>query len=166
MLTEIPVLTHDTPIPSAVEEFAAEALRRSKSIECFGFVTSNYEMVYRVLDALPRGTFCEWGSGMGINTAIAAMLGFEASGIELNQNLAAASRELLAEYGLHATVLTGDYLEIERSADYYFVYCWPGQMMNVEAHFLARAPASAKLLICHGAEDIRCKVPSRSNDLD
>ena len=160
MLTEIPILTHDTPIPSVVEEFAAEALRRSKSIECFGFVLSSHSVVYRVLDALPRGTFCEWGSGMGINTGIAAMLGFEAWGIELNPKLAAASRELLAEYGLDATILTGDYLEIECNADVYFVYCWPGQMMNVEARFLATAPASAKLLICHGAEDVRCKVPS------
>src|SRR5438105_3030792 len=156
MLAEIPIPTRDLPIPSIVEELAAEAVRRSESIECFGFVTSSHAMVYRVLDALPRGTFCEWGSGMGINTGIAALLGFEASGIEFNPNLAAASRALLAEYGLDATILTGDYLEIERDADVYFVYCWPGQMMNVEARFLARAPASAKLLICHGAEDVRC----------
>ena len=166
MLTEIPILTRETPIPSAVEEFAAKALRRSKSIECFGFVTSSHSIVYRVLDALPRGTFCEWGSGMGVITGIAALLGFEATGIELNPELASASRELLAEYGLDATILTGDYLEIERSAEVYFVYCWPGQMMNVEARFLASAPASAKLLICQGAEDVRCKVASSSNGLE
>jgi protein-L-isoaspartate O-methyltransferase len=119
--------------------------------------------VYHVLDALPRGTFCEWGSGMGIITGIAAMLGFDATGIELNPKLASASRELLADYGLKATIVTGDYLEIAHGADYYFVYCWPGQMISVEARFLASAPQSAKLLICHGSEDVRCKAPSRLN---
>lgn len=160
MLTEIPIPTRDTPIPAVVDELAAKALLRSKSIECFGFVASSHAMVYRVLDALPRGTFCEWGSGMGINTGIAALLGFEAAGIELHPKLASASRELLAEYGLDATILTGDFLEIERPADIYYVYCWPGQMLEVEAHFVAKAPPSAKLLICHGAEDVRCKVRS------
>ena len=159
-LVEIPISARDMPIPGIVDELAAEAERRSESIKCFGFVTSSHSVVYRVLDALPRGTFCEWGSGMGINTGIAAMLGFEASGIELNPNLAAASRELLAEYGLDAAIVTGDYMEITRNADYYFVYCWPGETASVESRFVAIAPPTAKLLICHASDDVRCKVRS------
>jgi hypothetical protein len=49
-------------------------------------------------------------------------------------------------------------VELAILADYYFTYCWPGQMSQVEERFLEIAPANARLLICHGAEDIRCKV--------
>lgn len=161
MLTEIPISVRDVPIPAAVGELAAEAERRSKQVRCFGYVASNETMVYRVLDSLERGTFCEWGSGMGINTGIAALLGHRATGIELEPELAEASKKLLADFGLEATILTGSYYEIAQEADYYYVYCWPSQMNEVQEHFLASAPSSAKLLICHGADDVRCKVKSR-----
>ena len=107
---------------------------------------------------MPRGRFCEWGSGMGIVTGLAEMLSFDACGIEINEEMAAASRELLTDFGLSATIKTGDYLKISHDADIYFTYCWPGQMPRVEKHFLSATPRHARLLICHGAQDIRCKV--------
>jgi protein-L-isoaspartate O-methyltransferase len=163
MLTEIPLIINDSPVPEFVEELAREALKRSKAIDCFDFVASSHAMVYRVLEALPRGSWCEWGSGIGINTGIAALLGFNATGIELDPNLAEASRKLLDAFGLRATIHQGSYFEIPVTADYYYVYCWPSQMNAVEDHFLANSPASAKLLICHGAEDVRCKVKAQHN---
>lgn len=162
MLIELPIDLSDVTVPAAIEQFALAGLRRSKEIACFDFVASSYSMVYRVLHSLPRGTWCEWGSGIGINTGIAACLGFEATGIEMHPQLAAASRELLDLFGYRATILQEDYLAAKVAADYYYVYCWPGQMPTVEEHFLAHAPESAQLLICHGAEDIRCKVKSLS----
>jgi hypothetical protein len=157
-LVEIPLVASDVPVPARIAELAAQGARRSKSIDCFGFVSSSCEMVYRVLDSLPRGTFCEWGSGLGVNTGIAASLGFVATGIELHPELAEASRALLRDYGLDATIMTGDYMQVDHIADLYYVYCWPGQMREVEGRFMVVAPATAKLLICHGAEDVRCKV--------
>lgn len=159
-LVEIPIPIREIPIPDRVEELAAEAARRCESITCFGYQASSHAMVYRVLDSLPRGTFCEWGSGMGINTGIAAMLGFEATGIELNPDLAAASRELLNDFDLKSHVLTGSYLELELPADYYYVYGWPGEVWDLEAHFLANAPPSSKLLICESSEKVVCKIRS------
>ena len=50
------------------------------------------------------------------------------------------------------------FFDVHRDADVYFNYCWPSQMRCVEEHFLSVAPNHAKLLICHGASDIRCKV--------
>ncbi len=101
---------------------------------------------------------CEWGSGMGIGVGLAEMLGFKSYGIEIDPALAAASRVLLAEFGLSAKVATGSYFDRRRDADVYFTYCWPGQMPRVEEHFLLVAPSNARLLICHGAEDIRCRA--------
>lgn len=158
MLKEIQLDSPVRAISKPVSEFIDEGLRRSKKIDCFDFVPSNYQVVYSVLDTMPRGRFCEWGSGIGIVTGLADMLGFDACGIEINEQMASASRELLVDFSLSATIETGDYFEISQEADIYFTYCWPGQMSRVEQHFLSTTQTHAMLLICHGAEDVRCKV--------
>jgi len=161
MLSEIPLISTVRTMSKSVSEFIDEGLRRSKKIDCFYLVPSNYGVVYAALRAMPRGRFCEWGSGMGIVTALAEILGFDARGIEIHAQLAAASRKLLADFGLSATIETGDYFEIRQNVDVYFTYCWPGQMPRVEQHFLSVTPDHTRLLICHGAEDVRCKVKPR-----
>jgi len=158
MLVEMPLTCPAAAVPEAARRFVEEGLRRSKSIDCFDFVPASYPMVFSVLQSMPRGRFCEWGSGMGIVTGLAEMLGFAACGIELDERLAAASRRLLADFGLSSAIETGSYFDISRDADLYFVYCWPGQMPSVEQHFLAATPPRATLLVCHGAEDVRRKV--------
>jgi hypothetical protein len=158
-LHEIPLERSFGPIAKPVWEFIEQGLQRGKSIACFDYVPSNYDVVYAALEALPRGRFCEWGSGMGIITGLAAMLGFDAHGIELDASLVTASRQLLADFGLSATIETGDYFELRHAADIYFVYCWPGQVWRVEEHFLATASDTARLLVYFGPEDFRCEVP-------
>lgn len=156
------------PIATAMQErlarMLAEGVRRARKIDCFDYIPSNAMMLYAHLNSLPRGRFCEWGSGMGLGLGIAAWLGFEAMGVELNPELAQASRDLLGEYQLKADVLTGSYYDTPCEADYYFVYCWPSQVRTVEPHFAAVAPAGAKLLICDGAEALRCKQVSHVPD--
>ena len=95
---------------------------------------------------------------MGIGVGLAASLGFQAYGIEIDADMATASRTLLTDFDLNATVKTASYFEEHPDADVYFAYCWPGQMMRVEEHFLKVAPHNSRLLIGHGAKDIRCKV--------
>ena len=146
------------PLPHRAAEFIRQGLLRARSIDCFDFVPSDYAVVHGVLAALSRGRFLEWGSGIGIVTGLAELLGFEAHGIELNPALADASRLLLADFGLSATIETGDYFLIDRPADVYFTYCWPGKMQRTEQRFMEIAPNHARLLICHGAEDVRSKV--------
>ncbi len=158
MLREIPLISTVRMVSKSISEFIEEGLRRSKTIDCFDFVPSDYQVVNSVLDTMPRGRFCEWGSGIGIVTGLADMLGFDARGIEINEQMAVASRELLADFGLSATIETGDYFDISYDADIYFTYCWPGQMARVEQHFLSATQTHARLLICHGAQDVRCKV--------
>lgn len=132
----------------------AEARAMMRSVNCFDFVPSHYETVYETLANLPRGTFCEWGSGLGVVTGLAEQLGYRATGIEIDVELAQMSRELLGRYQLVSPILTGDYLELAVEADYYFVYCWPGQQRAVEQHFQSLGHA-CQLLSCYGAEDVR-----------
>ena len=138
--------------------FTEAALARAKRIDCFGFVPSQPHALAPWLEALPPGRFCEWGSGIGIGTAIATYLGHQAIGIELNAELAAASRELHRDFDLAIEIHEGSMFEIPVEADYYFAYPWPGQMAKVQEHFLHHTPAAARLLIAHGHEDIRSVV--------
>ena len=152
-------LTHSKePMSDSTFAFAQEGLRRAKAIDCFDFVPSDSSLLHAILVNIPRGRYCEWGSGIGIAVGLAASLGFEACGFEIDPDLAAASRSLLADFGLSAIVTTGSYFDDQPAADVYFTYCWPGQMMKVEEHLLKVAPQESRLLICHGAQDIRCKI--------
>ena len=155
MLRELETPRSPESLPEELARWVAAGLARSKTISCFDFVPSSAEMVYQVLRALPAGRWCEWGSGIGVNTGIAACCGHRAVGIEIDPPLAAASRQLLAEFGIEADILEGDYYEQSILADYYYVYCWPSQIRAVEEHFERFAPPTARLLICYGAEDVR-----------
>ena len=148
----------ETPVPNEVARWSEAGLQQAKKISCFDFVPSDAKHVWRVFASLPQGRFCEWGSGIGIATGIARMLGHQAAGIEINEELAENSRRLLQEYELDVSIHTGSYFDIHIDADYYFVYCWPGQKNQVLQHFIDTAPPAAKLLICNGAEDVRCRV--------
>lgn len=161
MLRDLPLVSVAGPMPRLPAELAAEGLSRARAIDCFDFVPSNPCVVYAVLSALPRGRFCEWGSGVGVVTGLAQTLGFDARGIEIDPQLAAASRKLLADFGLTPAITTGDYFQLDCPADIYFTYCWPGQMPRVEERFASVAPDHARPVICHGAEDIRCRVKAR-----
>lgn len=154
-LIEVPFTPVSVVVPPRGQRLIRVGLERSRAIHCFDFVPSNYEVFYRTLAALATGRFCEWGSGMGIATGLAELLGFQAHGIEIDPALAAASRQLLADCGLQATIETGDFLVCDYQADVYFAYCWFGDMESVRQRFDAIAPANAVLLLSHGAEDIR-----------
>ena len=150
-------------IPEPVMRLLEESRLLGKSVDCFDFVPSDYETVWNVLSQVRKKftteqgpVFCEWGSGLGVVTGMAEMLGFRASGIEIDAALAEQSRQLLQRHGLSANIMTGSYLELTHTADVIFVYCWPGKMLETQQHFIDTASPSALLLICHGASDVRC----------
>lgn len=157
VLSEVAVEALEGPLTREHAAFIEEGLRRAGRVDCFDFVPSSYERLHAVLAALGRGRFCEWGSGMGIGVGLAEGLGYDACGIEIHPELAAASRVLLADFGLRAEIATGSYFDLEREADVYFVYCWPGQKARTVAHFLETTPEHATLLVCEGASDLRVK---------
>ncbi len=155
-------------VPDSVQELIHAAAAEVRSVNCFDFVPSDYEAVWEVLCEIRRRfaepvqpAFCEWGSGLGVVTGMAEILGFRASGIEIDATLAEQSRELLQRHGLQATIVTGSYLEMMHTSDVIFVYCWPSRMMETQQHFIDAAPENALLLICHGASDVRCRTKTQ-----
>jgi hypothetical protein len=157
-LVEIEFNIAEAPLSSAAAALVSEARALEKEVQCFDFVPSNYENAWAALSALPPGRFCEWGSGLGVVTALASLLGFEACGIELDAELAEHARQLLRRHGVDAEIRAASYLEIVEPARYYYVYAWPGQQRLVEQRFDEIAPARAQLLICQGQDDLRIKM--------
>jgi hypothetical protein len=110
------------PLPAAASAFLAAAqaridawFARPEHRAGFGFIPSDYELVWRTLAAVRREfpdarRLLEWGSGFGVVVGLGASLGFEASGIEIDRGLAAVSRELLAEHRLRATIAAGSFV--------------------------------------------------------
>ena len=110
------------PLPPAALRLLADAKVRldtffadAKHQTGIGFIPSDHEAVYRTLAAFAQlqpdaRRFCEWGSGFGVITGLAALLGFDAHGLEIDPALVAASRELLAAHGLRAVIAHGSFL--------------------------------------------------------
>ena len=69
------------------------------------FIPSDHSSVFRALRSVPRGDghFLEWGSGIGTITLMASLLGFRASGIEIEPELVRIARALAERHGLAAT---------------------------------------------------------------
>ncbi len=81
-----------------------------------GFIPADYVLVYQSLATIQDqrlacgDRFCEWGSGLGAIAGLAAQLGFESYGIEIDSLLVDASRELAEEIGLDATYVEGSFI--------------------------------------------------------
>ena len=75
------------------------------------FVPSVPERVFAVLEEVtrrklpPTRVFCEWGSGFGTATCLAALLGYEAYGLEIDEELVRRSRVIARRLGIPVTML-------------------------------------------------------------
>src|SRR6266568_7724590 len=75
------------------------------------FVPSVPERVFAVLEEVttrklpPNRVFCEWGSGFGTATCLAALLGYEAYGLEIDEELVRLSRAIARRLGIPVTML-------------------------------------------------------------
>jgi hypothetical protein len=120
---QIPYTLEDCELPSSVKAFIDEADRRcddfydQKLNKRFPrYVPSEPAQVYAALrhvtkQGLPIGeTFVEWGSGFGVGTGFAAILGYEAHGIEIEETLVEKAESLLSDQGLDAAFLPISYI--------------------------------------------------------
>ena len=110
--------------PSEIADFLAEAENRidhlfetEQNKKIPRYIPSNPVALYHVLEFvtshdLPLGrVFCEWGSGFGVGACMAAMLGYESYGIEIEASLADASDSLIADRGIaNVTILNTSYI--------------------------------------------------------
>lgn len=156
------------------------------------FVPSDFVLVYQSLAAIaatnlaPGRRFVEWGSGVGVVTCLAAMLGFDAVGIEIEDDLVDVSRELASDHGVDADFVAGSFVPIDEvdlfdltgdfnwvrtdavSAydeldlepdDFDLVYCypWPGEEALSEELFAECCATGSLLLSYHGRDGMRLR---------
>ena len=77
-----------------------------------GFVAADYALVFQALRRLQgrAASFLEWGSGTGVATIMASMLGFEAYGIEIEPRLVETSQRLARKYDTRAHFVEGTFI--------------------------------------------------------
>ena len=170
----VPFEVGDLPVPRFVDAFLADAEDRAEE---YGdrpggglFVPGDGRYVFQVLQWLLRtggaargAAFLEWGSGQGLVTILAALLGYEAVGVEIDEALVRESRELAARYDTHARFERGSYDKATPGLEIYtaqkravvYVYPWPGEEPFFLRLFAETADPGAFLLMCLGPEDIR-----------
>jgi hypothetical protein len=185
------------PAPPGVARFIVDAQSRIDSFieshltePIHSFVPSDFSLVYSTLchvadEHLASGPlFCEWGSGAGVVTCLAAMVGFDACGIEFETDLVELSIRLARHYHLRAGFCRGNFvprggqkiaeqvsefewlaiggpdpydqmdLEID-DFDMVFAYPWPGEERVIERLFDRFASDGALLMTYNGAEGVR-----------
>jgi len=187
------------PIPTDIRAFLREADRRIRRYvrrySHAAFVPCNFGGAYGVLrhlaaQAEAAGTlFCEWGSGFGVVTCLAAFLEFDAYGIEVDGTLVRASRRLAADYDLPVEFAQGSFIPrgdrmLMRAASSFswlttteapaheelglatedfgiiFAYPWPDEERALAQLFERHAAADALLVTFHGGEDFRLRRKS------
>ena len=200
-LTELTLSPSAGPIPADVARFIREADRRidlfQQSARVPGFVPSDYEAAYRVLrtiseSVLARGRqFCEWGSGFGVVAALAAMLDFDAVGIEIEPMLVREAGRLAEDFDLPVEFVAGSYVprgaenRVQSSglyswftpdADYayddlgldpsdmdvLFAHPWPDEEPMTLDLFDRYCGPGALLVTYHGGDDFRLKRKMKS----
>ncbi len=127
-LVDIEVSINASDLPGDVLGFLCEADSRVEEFvddipsSISGFVPSDFATVYRVLRAIaeaklaPGNSFCEWGSGFGVVASLAAMLEFDACGIETEKVLVDASRKLAEDFALPVEFVHGSFIPREDEA--------------------------------------------------
>ena len=128
-LVDIDISINGSVLPDDVVAFLREAdLRvsqfvRNSPIRVTGFVPSDFVTVYHALRAIteanlaPGTSLCEWGSGFGVVASLAAMLGFQVCGIEIERGLVDASRSLADDFGLPVEFAHGSFVPPSAEAD-------------------------------------------------
>ena len=170
----VPAEVGDAPVPRYVDCFIRDAEDRA---EGYGdragggrFVPGDHRCVFQILQWLLRARrvargapFLEWGSGQGLATIFAALLGFDALGVEIDAALVEESRELARRYGAPARFAQGSYepgppgrkVYTAKGRAVVYAYPWPGEEARFLELFAAAADAGAHLLLGLGAEDVR-----------
>jgi len=92
-----------------------EEFRRRRGSHFHPFVPADYAGAAEVLRQLApqANSFLELGSGVGVITIVADLLGFEAYGIELDPWLAEQATQLASRHGSQATFVSGSFVPEE-----------------------------------------------------
>jgi hypothetical protein len=183
-------------LPGDVRAFLGEAERRierfQRDCRVPAFVPSDFAGAYAVLRALaeagaaPGSLFCEWGSGFGVVAGLAALLDFDAHGIEIEPELVDEARRLAADFSLPVEFVSGSFIPAGKGAglpkegrfawlttrtggaeeewglgpadfDVIFAFPWPDEEDVISTLFHRHAAAGAVLVTYHEAQDFRVR---------
>ena len=195
-LLDLPLASTTARPPADVRRFLREASRRARRAQRAervpAFAVSDFAAVYGALcevegaGGLPGRWFCEWGSGLGVVSCLAATLGLDAWGIEAEPVLVRAARRLAADFGLPVEFVRGSYIPAGAEAgltrghdfawlsrgrppayeamglgpeefDLVFAYPWPDEEALIEGLFEGHARAGAMLLTYHADGALRLR---------
>ena len=145
-LTDFDLAINPIDLPDNVAEFLREADHRGSDFVSSipstfrGFVPSDYVSVYHALRAVAEAdvvcgnSFCEWGSGLGVVASLAALVGFDAYGIEIDRDLFDASLELAEDFGIRVEFMNGSFISqgADDLVDRAFMDCDGG--LSLEPH--------------------------------
>ena len=112
--------TTPPPIAFRAQVESRPAGRRVRRVQRAGqapaFTASDFGRVYGALREVERAGllagrwFCEWGSGLGVVSCLAATLGLDAWGIEAEPALVRAARRLAGDFGLPVEFVRGSFI--------------------------------------------------------
>src|SRR5262249_26611159 len=196
-LLDLPLAATSARPPPDIRRFLREAGRRVRRVQRAGqvpaFAASDFGRVYGALCAvegaggLPGRWFCEWGSGLGVVSCLAATLGLDAWGIETEPVLVRAARRLADDFGLPVEFVRGSFIPARAEAgltprdafarpsrggprpayevmglgveefDLVFAYPWPDEEALIEGLFEGHARAGALLLTYHADGTLRLR---------
>jgi hypothetical protein len=195
-LNEIELSTARGEVPPAVAVLLADAQERLDAYDAKfqasipAFVPSDFEQVYHALSAIhstqlaPGQRFLEWGSGIGVVACLAAQLGFDAIGIEIEEPLVEIAESMADDHHIDAQFACGSYvpqgaepivdtvgevawlrtdqpdsyvdLDLEpEDFDLIYAYPWPGEEQVIFDLFKSCASVGALLLTFHGQDGLR-----------
>jgi hypothetical protein len=195
-LLDLPLTSDAARPPAEVRRFLREGERRIRRFQHArrvpAFVGSDFVAVYGALRVLEEAGelggrwFCEWGSGLGVVASLAAMLGFDAWGIEAEADLVRAARRLASDFDVPVEFVRGSYFPAGAEAgltsgrefawlsragrsgyeamdvrldefDLVFAYPWPDEAEMIAELFEGHARAGARLLTYHPDGELRLR---------
>jgi SAM-dependent methyltransferase len=195
-LSEIELLPGRGAVPEDVAKLLADAQLRLQQYDAKfqasipAFVPSDFEQVYRALQWIEASQlaaghrFLEWGSGIGIVACLAAELGFDAIGIEIEPALVEIAESFAAAHDVDVEFACGSYvpqgaepfvdtagevtwlrtdrpdsyadLDLEpEDFDIIYAYPWPGEEQVIFDLFASCAAVGALLLTYHSQDGLR-----------
>ncbi|MEM8866285.1 MAG: hypothetical protein AAGF31_12135 [Planctomycetota bacterium] len=154
------------------------------------FVPSDFATAYHALDQInelnlaPGHRFVEWGSGAGVVTCLASLLGWDAVGIEIEDDLVDLAESIAEDHEVEVEFVRGSFVPEDCHADLaeqrdinwlrtdgvdayqwleldpddfdlVFAYPWPGEEQIVFEIFAECGAVGALLLTYHGQEGLR-----------
>ncbi len=195
-LRELLVSVSDAEPPADARRFIRDAERRIDQFQAAcrvpAFVPCDYATAYKVLRALSESAvtrgprFCEWGCGFGVVVGLAAMLDFDACGIEIEGTLVDEARRLAEDYDLPTEFVHGSFVppgaedRVHKAGTYswlttegdqayedldldigdmdvIFAYPWPDEESVVYDLFEHYAGDGAVLATYHGSAEFRLR---------